>query len=107
MEAELNMLRLTKIKKEREEIKNLKNKYEIFDINRFSLSEPLQIRYQRNISIIRKLVKTLPKRHFLLYTKNVDRIKNEVRINDIVYINMICKEYKIPADIINIIISYL
>ena len=45
---ELNLIRLNKIKQNRNEMKKLKSsKKELFDINRFSLNEELQQKYTR------------------------------------------------------------
>ena len=57
MNDELNLMRLAKIKRERNEISLLKNKYDLFNKNRFTLNDIQRKRYDRNIKSIRKLIK--------------------------------------------------
>ena len=106
MVDELNLLRLSKIKTERNEIALLKKKYDLFDINRFSLNTNTQNKYKRNINIVRKLVKLLPKYHFHKYIEHVKilRLNHSYYMK---YLSKICIKYNIPNDLRYIIEYYI
>ena len=104
---ELNLLRLDKIKKERNELLVLKTKYDIFNINRFSLDKEKQSQYKRNINIVRKLVKILPRNNFIPFQIYIENIKKE-RIKysqNKILIRNICSKNSIPEDIVALIIE--
>lgn len=109
MEHELNLLRLSKRKKERNEMSYLKNKYQIFDKNRFSLNDETRNLYTRNLEITKKLLKLIPRnfnKPFQIYIKNVKKERIKYSQNKI-FIKHICNINSIPDDLKNIIIEYL
>ena len=109
MEHELNLLRLSKKKKERNEIKYLKSKYELYNLNRFSLTKEDQIKYKRNIKIINELVKLIPLNFKIPFNIYINNIKIErIRYSKYIFhLNKICNEKLIPEEIKDIIISFL
>lgn len=109
MNHELNLLRLKKIKEERNEIIFLKSKYKIYDINRFSINKEKQDTYQRNISIIRKLVKILPYNNYIPFHIHINNTKKLRILNSKhrILLNHICDKFKIPIEIINLIVNLI
>ena len=105
---ELNLIRLNKIKQNRNEMKKLKSsKKELFDINRFSLNEELQQKYTRNIKICNKLLQLESKRYFHLYIENIKLKKQEIYNYDKLYLKYLCNKNKIPNDIFKLILRYI
>ena len=105
---ELNLLRLSNVRKNRDEIKKLKlSKKKLFDINRFSLNEQLQAQYTRNINICNKLLRLESKRYFHLYINNIKSKKIEIHYYDKLYLKHLCNRYNISHDIFRLILKYL
>ena len=109
MNDELNLLRLSKIKRERNEISLLKNKYDLFNKNRFSLNDIQRKRYNRNIKSIRKLIKLVNLNFKIPFHIYVNNIKKEriLYSKNIILIKKICEKNNIPEDLKLIIISFL
>jgi hypothetical protein len=100
IEHELTQMRLTNIWKERNEIIRLKSSYNLFDINQFSLNKYDRGRYRRNIVIVKKLLKLIPRSFnlpFHIYIKNIKKERYKYKIN--IYLKKICGKNNIPDDI--------
>lgn len=109
MQHELNLLRLSKKKIERNEMLNLKKKYEIFNKERFSLNDETRNLYSRNLEITRKLLKLIPlnfNKPFQIYIENVKKERIKYSQNKI-FIKRVCDINNIPDDLKNIIINHL
>ena len=98
---ELNLLRLNNIKEQRNEISRLKSKYDLFDINRFSLNKNDRGVYRRNILIVKKLTKLIKFNFNFPFNLYINNIKKERYLYDIkiLYLGKICNNYNIPDDI--------
>lgn len=106
---ELDLIRLNNLKQERIEIKRLKSKFELFDINRFSLNKDDRGKYRRNILIVKKLNKLIKynfNNPFNVYISNIkkERYLYDIRIK---YLNNICSKNNIPNELIYHIREYL
>ncbi len=104
MDHELTQFRLNIIRKERNEVARLKSSYNIFDINQFSLNKNDRGIYRRNIVIVKKLLKLLPRNFnypFHLYINNIKKERYKYKIN--IYLKKICEKNNIPNDIMQYI----
>ena len=102
---ELNLLRLSNVKQERNELVRLKSKFKLFDINRFTLNKEERGKYRRNISIVKKLNKLMKFNFnipFQIYINNVKKERELFNVK-IIYLKKICKKYNIPDDLLECI----
>jgi len=100
MDHELTQFRLNIVREERGEVARLKNRYDLYNINQFSLNKYDRGRYRRNIIIVKKLLKLLPRNFnypFHLYINNIKKERYKYKIN--IYLKKICEKNDIPDDI--------
>ena len=100
MDHELTQFRLNIVREERGEVARLKNRYDLYNINQFSLNKYDRGRYRRNIIIVKKLLKLLPRNFnypFHLYINNIKKKLYKYKIN--IYLKKICEKNDIPDDI--------